>query len=886
MNPGLSIDIWDHFSCDSKEYRFVSLSRLKQVNSNLDVARLPYCLRIILESNLRHCKNDREVTRLLNLFSNWQESAKSGETIRIYATRVLLQDYTGIPVLVDLCSLRQVAINKGLDPEQINPKIPVDLIVDHSIVVNHSGTATAALQNSQQQYEQNAERFSFLKWVSQAFENLRIIPPDSGICHQVNLESLATCYVLNEVNNAIEIYPELVIGADSHTTTINSLGILGWGVGGIEALSAALQEPLQIPVSEVVGVRLVGELPAGVTATDCVLTLTSLFRSVGVVNKFIEFFGPGVSSLPITDRATIANMAPEYGATSAFFPWDEQTIGYLKGTGRNQDSLLNQYAQASSLWANQDSEPSYSQVIDVDLRSIEPRVAGPKRPEESRSLSEVPASFSAMRSIARESNISGIPEGAVLLAAITSCTNTSNPHLMITAGLLAKKAVMLGLTVPSWVKTLFAPGSLTVGEYLENSGLQSYLDQLGFQLCGYGCTACIGNSGPLLPLVQSAIDAEGLVGCAVLSGNRNFSGRVQQQLQFNYLASPPLVIAYALAGKITINLKNEPIANHQGVDIFLSDIWPSVKEVNEILLSYVKPELFNARRAALKVGSKSWDSLVTSKSRNYDWGDTAGYIKQPPFFDQNPVSKSRQAFIEKARILLLLGDGVTTDDISPAGKIQPSSKAGQYLMALGLPPNRLQTFGSRRGHWEVMLKGAFTNPNLLNELSPDKKGGYTKTFPDGEVKEIVDAANDYGEKKVPLLIIAGKNYGTGSSRDDAARSTKLLGVSAVIAESYERIHRSNLAAMGVMPLLFEAGQSRHTLKLDGSELITIYLGEMTPLAGQLVKCTIERSDGARIEHHFVSALRADELAYFECGGILPYLANKLTLKKPLLGRSS
>ena len=878
MNPSTSADFWDHFSCNLKEYRFISLARLNRFNPELNVTSLPYCLRIILESNLRHCQNDLEVVKVLNLFSDWQESAKHGESISIYPTRVLLQDYTGIPVLVDLCSLRQVAIDKGLDPDQINPKIPVDLIVDHSIVVNHSGTATSALENSKQQFEQNSERFSFLKWVSQAFENLRIIPPDSGICHQVNLESLATCYVLNETNNTIEIYPELVIGADSHTTTINSLGILGWGVGGLEALSAALQEPLQIPIPEVVGVRLVGELPAGVTATDCVLTLTALFRSVGVVNKFIEFFGPGVSSLPIPDRATIANMAPEYGATSAFFPWDQQTIEYLKSTGRNQDALLNQYAQASSLWANQGSEPMYSQVVDVDLRSIEPRVAGPKRPEESRSLSEVPASFAVMRPISRENNSSGIPEGAVLLAAITSCTNTSNPHLMITAGLLAKKAVALGLTVPSWVKTLFAPGSLTVGEYLQNSGLQVYLDKLGFQLCGYGCTACIGNSGPLLPFVQNAIEVEGLVGCAVLSGNRNFSGRVQQQLQFNYLASPPLVIAYALAGKMTINLKNEPISNHEGVDIFLSDIWPSVKEVNEILSSYLKPELFNIRRAALKVGSKSWDALVTSKSRNYDWGDVAGYIKQPPFFDQNAIPESPQALIEKARILLLLGDGITTDDISPAGKIQPDSKAGQYLQALGLSPNRLQTFGSRRGHWEVMLKGAFTNPNLRNELSPEKNGGYTKTFPDGEVKEILDAANDYREKETPLLIIAGKNYGTGSSRDDAARSTKLLGVSAVIAESYERIHRSNLAAMGVMPLLFEAGQSRHTLKLDGSELITIYLGEATPLAGQLVKCTIERANGVKLEHHFVSALRADELAYFEYGGILPFLANKLTLK--------
>lgn len=857
-------------------YRFIALDKLGKFNSKIDIAQLPFCLRVVFESNLRHCKNEQELRSIIDLFVNWQESSKKGSSISIYATRVLMQDYTGIPVLVDLCALRQAAINKGINPELINPKIPVDLVVDHSIVVNSSGNSLAANENSRQQYEQNIERFSFLKWVSHAFKNLRIIPPDSGICHQVNLESLATAYVVEQDDESINIFPELVIGADSHTTTINSLGVLGWGVGGIEALGASLGESLNIPMPEVIGVRLSGQLEAGVTATDCVLTVTSLLRSVGVVNKFVEFFGPGAASLPIPDRATIANMAPEYGATCAFFPWDERTLEYLLGTGRDQEGLFKQYAKAASLWCDGNVQPKYSQVIIFNLSEVEPRISGPKKPEEKRALSEVPSSFPNHDILNSDPNKSGIPNGAVLLAAITSCTNTSNPHLMIAAGLMAKKAVLLGLTVPSWVKTLFAPGSLVVGEYLEHSGLQNYLDQLGFQLCGFGCTACIGNSGPLLPLAQEAIESDGLIGCAVLSGNRNFSGRVQQQLQFNYLASPPLVVAYALAGKITTDLKNQPIAKIGDSEIFLADIWPSVQEINEILSKCLKPELFNARRAALKKGSDLWEALNISDSKNYDWSDISGFVKQPPFFTKSSASSPPKMLIEKARILLLLGDGVTTDDISPAGRIQPRSIAGQYLQKLGVSLERLHTFGARRGHWEVMLRGAFTNPNLLNELAPEKKGGFTKAFPGGEITEILKASADYQKNGTSLMIIAGKNYGTGSSRDDAARSTRLLGVSVVIAESYERIHRSNLAAFGVMPLLFKPGESRKSLNLDGSETITISMAEDPPLTGELVNGSIERVNGERFDYNFISALRLEELSYFQSGGILPFLAYKLT----------
>jgi len=876
MHSMLREDLFVDILAEINLNQFISLAKLNKLNAKMDIAQLPFCLRVVLESNLRHCKNEQELKSIINLFVNWQEVSKLGSSINIYATRVLMQDYTGIPVLVDLCALRQAAIDKGINPEQINPKIPVDLVVDHSIVVNSSGNSLAATENSRQQYEQNTERFAFLKWVSHAFKNLRIIPPDSGICHQVNLESLATAYVLKQSEGNINIFPELVIGADSHTTTINSLGVLGWGVGGIEALGASLGESLNIPMPEVIGIRLSGQLKAGVTATDCVLTVTSLLRSVGVVNKFVEFFGPGVKSLAVPDRATIANMAPEYGATCAFFPWDERTLEYLIETGRDQEGLFKQYAQESSFWSDGNVQPKYSQVIEFNLSEVEPRISGPKKPEEKRALSEVPSSFPNHDASDLDLNKSGIPNGAVLLAAITSCTNTSNPHLMIAAGLLAKKAVLLGLTVPPWVKTLFAPGSLVVGEYLESSGLQNFLDQLGFQLCGFGCTACIGNSGPLLPLAIDAIKTDGLVGCAVLSGNRNFSGRVQQQLHFNYLASPPLVIAYALAGKITTDLKNQPIAKVGDLEIFLADIWPSNEEINEVLSKCLKPELFNTRRVALKKGSDLWEALNIANSTNYDWSDNSGFVKQPPFFNEGSASSPPKMFIENARILLLLGDGITTDDISPAGKIQPGSIAGEYLQKLGVSLERLHTFGARRGHWEVMLRGAFTNPNLLNELAPEKKGGFTKAFPSGEIKEILKASVDYQKQGTSLIIIAGKNYGTGSSRDDAARSTRLLGVSAVIAESYERIHRSNLAAFGVMPLLFKSGESRKSLNLDGSELITISMDDAPPLMGELVKVSIERINGEKFDCNFISALRLDELSYFQSGGILPFLTNKLT----------
>lgn len=866
---------WKSFSFLDEEYQCVDLEVIEHAGMEVKVSHLPFSLRVVIESNLRRAGNAEQLAQVLHTVACWHAGTAGTDELAIYPTRILLQDYTGIPVLVDLCSLRQGALDKGLDPETVNPQIPVDLVIDHSIVVNASGHDGAEQANSAEQHMVNKERFAFLKWTAQAFRNLRVIPPDSGICHQVNLELLATGIVLQEVQGRKTVYPELVIGADSHTTTINALGILGWGVGGIDALGALLGGALQIPLPKVVGLRLKGRIGAGVTATDCVLTLTETLRTHGVVEKFVEFFGEGVASLTVPDRATIANMAPEYGATCAFFPWDEQALDYLRSTGRKNGGLLEAYAKNAQLWHDPHAaSPHYTEVIEFDLGKVQSTLAGPKRPQERRNLNEVAASFTSLQAKNRpEAHADGeIPEGAVLLAAITSCTNTSNPSLMIAAGLLAKKAVAAGLEVPSWVKTSFAPGSLVVGQYMAGSGLQKYLDKLGFQVCGYGCTTCIGNSGPLLPAAHEAV-TNGLVGCAVVSGNRNFSGRVQQQLSFNYLASPPLVVAYALAGRVTVDLTNEPIATVAGRPIFLAEIWPTPEEIQEVHRQHINDELFVMRRDRLTSSSLAWNMIPCQKTRLYDWAEKAGYVAQPPFFRAGPASSPPASRIVGARTLLLLGDGVTTDDISPAGRIAPESPAGKYLAQLGVMPDKLQTFGARRGNWNVMLKGAFTNPNLVNELLPEARTGKTRLMPSGEIRTIDEVAKAYQAQGIPALIIAGKNYGTGSSRDDAARSTRLLGVSAVIAESFERIHRSNLAALGVIPMLFRGQQSRLTLKLDGTETWTLEIGQKPPLAGELVKCALVRVDGRREEIFLESGLRKDELVYFTSGGILPHLMN-------------
>ncbi len=862
---------------NGQHHRFLDLPALAP---QVPLATLPFSLRVLLESNLRHAPGAAAAQAVLRQFADWQASAARGDNVFIHPSRVLLQDYTGIPVLVDLCALRQAAVDQGLDPSTVNPRVPVDLVVDHSIVVDASGSADAEQKNSLHQHTQNPERFGFLKWVAQAFDRLRVVPPDSGICHQVNLESLATGVVATAQAGGGELlHPELVIGADSHTPTINSLGVLGWGVGGIEALAASLGEPLQIPLPEVVGVRMTGRLPAGVTATDAVLAVTRMLRAFGVVNRFVEFFGEGVATLAVPDRATIANMAPEYGATCAFFPWDAQTLQYLATTGRDA-RLLEAYARAAGLWRDEAQvPPTFSHVLELDLASLVPALAGPRKPEEHRTLAEVPASFARLQPAGAPAAVASpggdIPTGAVLLAAITSCTNTANPSLVIAAGLVAKKAVEAGLSVPAWVKTSFTPGSLVVGQYLQDSGLQRYLDALGFQVCGFGCTTCIGNSGPLLPDASTAVEQGGLVGCAVVSGNRNFSGRVQQQLAFNYLASPPLVVAFALAGTVHRDLGCEPLGRNAAArDIFLADLWPTPGEVQHIYDRYLDRDLFQLRRDRLNEGGPAWDRIRPAPTRVYDWADKAGYLARPPFFNAGAASDAPAAAITNARVLLLLGDGVTTDDISPAGRIRPQSAAGRYLAELGVKPDRLHTFGARRGHWDVMLRGAFSNPNLVNEMLPEARDGSTRLMPEGQPGNVLDVAAQYRARGEQAVIVAGRSYGTGSSRDDAARSTRLLGVTAVIAESFERIHRANLASFGVMPLLFPPGTTRKTLGLDGSETFNIALGAEPPLTGAPVPCTITRADGRTESLQLVSALRSDELPWFTRGGILPWLADK------------
>ena len=876
MNPQALT--WKKFFFEGEEFQCVDLGLIEHACPDIKLSDLPFSLRIVLESNLRRADTPSKFADIFSRLSEWRKGNDSADDVAIYPTRILLQDYTGIPVLVDLCALRQSAVDRGLDPETVNPKIQVDLVVDHSIVVNASGSSEAAEINSAEQHEINKERFAFLKWTAQAFENLRVIPPDSGICHQVNLELLSTGIVIQREQNRNTVFPEVVIGADSHTTTINSLGILGWGVGGIEALSALLGSTLQIPMPKVVGIKLTGNMKPGVTATDCVLTLTETLRKHGVVEKFVEFCGEGVAALSVPDRATIANMAPEYGATCAFFPWDLQSTNYLRATGRTNDRLLQAYAKNAALWHDPTAAlPHYDELIEFDLGSVKSTLAGPKRPEERRDLHEVADSFLALQPKRVENAASNreIPEGAVLLAAITSCTNTSNPSLVIAAGLLARNAVLAGLQVPSWVKTSFAPGSLVVGQYMSESGLQKYLDKLGFQVCGYGCTTCIGNSGSLIPAADEAVK-EGLVGCAVVSGNRNFSGRVQQQLSFNYLASPPLVLAYALAGSITHDLSSEPLGMSQGKPVFLADLWPSSEEIQLVYENNINSELFALRRNLLTSSSMAWNLIPCQKTRLYDWAEKAGYVAMPPFFFNGSASSPPAQRIVDAKTLLLLGDGVTTDDISPAGRISQDSLAGQYLTELGLSTMRLQTFGARRGNWKVMLHGAFTNPNLVNEILPQAMTGCTRLMPSGEIKLIAEVAQTYRSQGIPSVIVTGKNYGTGSSRDDAARSTRLLGVTAVIAESFERIHRSNLAALGVLPLLFTNNQTRKTLSLDGSETWTLEVGEIPKLSGELVNAVITRTNGETEKITLKSGLRKDELNYFLKGGILPYLVEEIS----------
>ncbi len=867
-----------------RTYRIYSIPALEQAGIGA-VSRLPFSLKILLENLLRHEDGQTVTLDDIRAFGHWLDSRPSMREIAFSPGRVLMQDFTGVPAVADLAALRDAVARAGGDPASINPLIPVDLVIDHSVQVDSYGAPDSFALNVAGEMERNRERYAFLRWGQHALDNFRVVPPGTGICHQVNLEYLAKVVWHDGTGSMDSVaYPDTLLGTDSHTTMINGLGVLGWGVGGIEAEAAMLGQAVSMLIPEVVGVRLEGTLNAGVTATDLVLTITELLRKVGVVGMFVEFFGQGLDSLPLADRATIANMAPEYGATCGFFPVDAETIDYLRFTGRDDHTtaLVEAYCRAQGLWRDSDSpEPLFSQVVSLDLGTVVPCLAGPRRPQDRVPLIDllqvaaaaIPAGEGDLQ-IPIESFGAGLAHGAVVIAAITSCTNTSNPGVMLAAGLLAKKAVAAGLAVKPWVKTSLAPGSQVVMEYLEQAGLYESLVQLGFDLVGYGCTTCIGNSGPLPEAVDAAIRTGNLSTAAVLSGNRNFEGRIHPQVKQSWLASPPLVVAFALAGTVRIDLTNQPLGiGRSGHPIYLRDIWPSLAEIKE-LQSRIAPDIFLHGYADVYGGTDDWQQLPIGETATYPWQLDSTYVKEPPFFHGDRSGEEKR-LPGTMRILALLGDSITTDHISPAGSIRPEGPAGRYLQQQGVAVGDFNSYGSRRGNHEVMMRGTFANTRLRNEMVPQREGGYTRHFPDGGELSIYDAAMRYQLDGVPLVIIAGKEYGSGSSRDWAAKGPLLLGVTAVIAESFERIHRSNLIGMGILPLQFLAGETRLTLKLDGRETV-----ELLPLEGELQTgltfgAVIHRPDGPTETISLRCRLDTiNEVAYYRAGGILPYVLKK------------
>ncbi len=869
--------------------RIFSLAALERAG-HPRVARLPFALKILLENLLRH--EDGKFVRASDIaaLADWDPSAGVRKEIAFTPARVLLQDFTGVPCVVDLAAMRDAVVRLGGDPARINPLQPVELVIDHSVQVDAHGRPDAFELNADLEFTRNRERYVFLRWGQDAFANFRVVPPDTGIVHQVNLEYLARV-VFEETRDGKPVaYPDTLVGTDSHTTMVNGLGVVGWGVGGIEAEACMLGQPVSMLVPDVLGVKLTGSLPGGATATDLVLTITERLRKHGVVGKFVEFYGPGLEHLSIADRATLSNMCPEYGATVAVFPIDRMTLDYLRLTGRDERriALVEAYAKAQGLFRTPGAaEADYAERIEVELGSIEPCLAGPRRPQDRVTLSQTAASFDAALAktmadrekagqpprAAAQPGVDGLDHGAVVIAAITSCTNTSNPSVMIGAGLLAKKAVERGLRVKPWVKTSLAPGSKAVTQYLDQAGLSEYLDRLGFHLVGYGCTTCIGNSGPLPSDVAADVKARDLVVASVLSGNRNFEGRIQQQVRANYLASPPLVVAYALAGTMRIDLTSQPLGKDpSGADVYLKDVWPSAKEIETAMLGAVTAESFRAAYADVFGGDQRWQALQVPTGDRFVWDEESTYIRNPPFFDGLSSSSAPPADIRGARVLALLGDSVTTDHISPAGSIQPDSPAGKYLVAHGVPQFAFNWYGARRGNHEVMMRGTFANIRLRNLVAPGTEGGWTRHLPDGETMAIYDASVRYREEGTPLLVIAGKEYGSGSSRDWAAKGTLLLGVRAVIAESFERIHRSNLVNMGVLPLQFAAGESASSLGLTGTESyeLTGIASGLAPMAAIRVEA---RGDEGRVVSFTVTARidTPEELGAFKAGGILPYV---------------
>jgi len=833
----------DTFRTAGGDVGIYRLSKLEELGLG-KVSRLPFSLRVLLESVLRNCDGFEVTEADVKNLAGWNASAPAAVEIPFKPARVVLQDFTGVPCVVDLAAMRAAMQRLGGDPVKINPLVPVDLVIDHSVQVDYFGAATALEQNVELEYERNRERYEFLRWGQKAFANFRVVPPAVGIVHQVNLEFLAKGVFIRRDHAGTVGVPDTLVGTDSHTTMINGLGVVGWGVGGIEAEAVMLGQPLYMLLPEVIGFELSGQLPAGATATDLVLTVTEILRKEGVVNKFVEFFGPGVSSMSVADRATIANMAPEYGATMGFFPVDEQSLEYLRRTGRTpgEVELVERYTKEQGLFRTDDAAPPvYTKVLRLNLATIEPSLAGPKRPQDRVPLRLMKSSFeSALKApvatrgfgldesarrrtakVAYNGHVDEIAHGAVVIAAITSCTNTSNPSVMIGAGLLARNAVRKGLRVPRYVKTSLAPGSRVVTDYLERSGLAEALNQLGFHTVGYGCTTCIGNSGPLPEPVADAVIGNDLVVAAVLSGNRNFEGRVHPLAKANYLASPPLVVAYALAGRTDIDLVTEPIGRGTSGPVYLKDIWPASEEVARAVSEMVRPEMFAQRYANAFTSNERWNRIATTDSALYQWDAASTYIQEPPFLAELKVESSPIQPVRGARVLALLGDSVTTDHISPAGNISKDSPAGKFLLAHGVTQREFNSYGARRGNDRVMTRGTFANIRLRNALVPNVEGGVTRHLPDGEPMTIYDAAMRYREEGVPLIVLAGAEYGTGSSRDWAAKGTNLLGVRAVIATSFERIHRSNLVGMGVLPLEFPAGETWQTLGLSGEEVYDI-----------------------------------------------------------------
>lgn len=879
---------------DNEEYEIFRLDALTR-HGFKKIHELPYSLKILLE-NLLRCEDGKSVTKKdIEVLAQWDPKAEPSKEISFRPARVLLQDFTGVPAVVDLAAMRDALKKMGGDPTKINPLQPVDLVIDHSVQVDSFGRPDSLKINTELEFQRNQERYRFLRWGQQAFDNFRVVPPDTGIVHQVNLEYLAKVVFVNKIGRACDgkasAYPDTVVGTDSHTTMINGLGVLGWGVGGIEAEAAMLGQPISMLIPQVVGFKLIGKLPEGSTATDLVLTVTQMLRKKGVVGKFVEFYGPGLTVLSLPDRATLANMAPEYGATMGFFPVDEETLNYLKQTGRDQNvALVQKYCEEQGLFLTEKSANAvYSDTLELDLATVVPSLAGPKRPQDLVPLNTGKASFSkALVDLYKEKdpgkNISveqndqkfNLANGSVVIAAITSCTNTSNPQVMIAAGLVAKKAVEKGMYVQPWVKTSLAPGSRVVTEYLQKSGLSPYLDQLGFSLVGYGCTTCIGNSGPLPESISKGIHDKDLVAVSVLSGNRNFEGRINPDVKANYLTSPPLVVIYALAGRMDIDLYKEPLGKDKdGKPVFMKDLWPSLKEISQVISTSVADKMFTESYAEVFQGDENWRTLQVPKGGTFSWDSGSTYVKHPPFFEQMPEKPVAVQDLKGARALAVLGDSVTTDHISPAGSIPLDSPAGKYLIQQGVNPKDFNSFGSRRGNHEVMMRGTFGNIRLKNFLAPGSEGNVTVHLPDGAQMSIYDAAMLYKQEGVPLIVLAGQEYGSGSSRDWAAKGPKLLGVRAVIAQSFEKIHRSNLVGMGILPLQFEKGEDYKTLGLSGKELYDIS-GLATDLTIRK-KLTVTAREGTQ-EKTFHVILRIDtpvELEYYRNGGILQFVLRQL-----------